>query len=106
MNEAQPELFSWKPYKGEPPAQSHSETSKAAADSIKKAIGPLHEKVLAYLEAHPDGATDEEMTNAIPMVANTLRPRRRELELLGKIKDSGRRGLTQSGRSAVVWIKA
>lgn len=111
MTEAQPDLFAVKtpdraPYRGEAPSISHSETSKEAAKKIQKAIGPLHEKVLAYLEANPNGATDEQMVNAIPMAANTLRPRRRELELMGKIKDSGRTGLTLSGRSAVVWVRA
>lgn len=90
---------------GEPPSQRHSETSRAAAAQIKKRIGPLHAAVLAYL-AGVNGATDEEMQRGIPMAANTQRPRRRELELMGRVMDSGRRRLTASRRDAVVWILA
>lgn len=99
-------LLDYRPYKGNAPSVSHSETSKAAANGIEKAVGPLQAKVLAFLEANPEGATDEEMVRLIPMAANTLRPRRRELQLAGKIKDSGRVSLTASRRSAVVWVKA
>lgn len=35
--------------------------------------------------------------------ANTQRPRRRELELMGRIEDSGQTRLTRSRRAAVVW---
>lgn len=34
---------------------------------------------------------------------NILRPRRRELELMGIVEDSGKTALTRSGRSAVIW---
>lgn len=87
---------------GEPPSQRHSETSRAAAAAIKQRIGPLHLKLIKYLRGR-DGATDEEMQADIPMPANTQRPRRRELELMGEIIDSGRVRLTHSRRLAVIW---
>lgn len=90
------------PYGGEPPSVRHSETSQAAASGIKKQVGPLHRRLLAHLEG-VSGATDEEMQRDLPMGANTQRPRRRELELMGRIVDSGGRRLTQSRRQAVVW---
>ncbi len=90
------------PYGGEPPAQQHSDTSKAAASRIKKQVGPMHIKVLQFL-ADIDGATDEQMQDQIPMSPNTQRPRRCELTQMGRIEDSGRRGLTKAGREAVVW---
>jgi hypothetical protein len=98
-----PDLFDYTPppYRGEPPSVRHSETSKAAAQKIKKAIGPLHKRILAHLEN--GGATDEEMQRDLDMGANTQRPRRRELQLLGKIEDSGQTRLTRAGHSAVVW---
>ena len=83
---------------------SHSETSQAAAKSIRKAVGPMHRKILACLSALPAGSTDEEMQEYLEMSPNTQRPRRRELELMGRIKDSGKRRLTRSGRQSVVWI--
>lgn len=94
------------PYRGEPPAQKHSPTSQAAAASIKKAIGPLHREILDYLrraEVRVTGATDEEMQIKLDMGANTQRPRRRELELMGRVEDSGKTRQTKSGREAVIW---
>lgn len=102
---AAPDLFGYKPgpYRGKPPAQVHSPTSVAAATKIKKAIGPLHTVILTYLRNCPDGATDEEMQNRLDMPANTQRPRRRELQLMEEIEDSGKTRITKSGRAAVVW---
>ena len=92
------------PYNGEPPSQAHSATSQAAAASIKKRIGPMHKRVIAYLKDRPDfGATDEEMMAALNMGGNTLRPRRRELELMKRVWNSGMTRPTKSGRAAVVW---
>lgn len=91
------------PYRGDPPAQAHSPTSLAAAESIRKNIGPLHRQILDHLRTCPNGATDEEMMFALDMGGNTERPRRRELELMGEVVDSGNTRLTRSGRSAVVW---
>jgi hypothetical protein len=47
--------------------------------------------------------TDEEVMASTDMEGNTLRPRRRELQLSGYIVDSGERRKTQSGRTATVW---
>lgn len=94
------------PYGGEAPRQKHSATSTAAAQKIKKKIGPLHQKILDYLTSHPGGASDEKMGSDLDMGLNTLRPRRRELQLMDQIVDSERTILTESGRSAVVWVKA
>ena len=88
-----------------PAHQKHSPTSKAAAEAIKPRIGPMHEKILRVLRMMDEwnGATDEQMQNALKMPANTQRPRRRELQLWGYIIDSGTTRPTQSGRQAVVW---
>lgn len=111
MIERAPDLFDYvppvrAPYRGEPPSQAHSPTSIKAAQQIKKAIGPLHIRILAHLEKHPDGATDEEIMAALDMPGNTERPRRRELQQMGKIVDSGETRRTKSGREAVVWRTA
>lgn len=89
-----------------PPSQPHSPTSIAAAVAIKPRIGPLHQKILDYLERHSSGATDEGMQTDLDIGANTQRPRRRELQTMGRIKDSGRTGLTRSGSKAVLWVLA
>ena len=101
------DLFGDTPYElygGQPPHQRHSSTSKIAARSIRHRIGPLHLRILDYLKRHPLGACDERLGRELDMPMNTLRPRRRELQLMGRIKDSGRTELTLSGRPAVIWI--
>ncbi len=86
------------------PAQRHSETSVAAAESISdRSLGDLHRKVYAYL-LRTGGATDEAGINALGMSPSTYRPRRRELELDGFVRDSGAKWKTASGRAAVVWV--
>ncbi len=106
MKPATRDLFDWSPppYRGEPPAQRHSPTSMEAAAQIKKAIGPLHKRILAHLKNIP--STDEEMMSALEMNGNTQRPRRRELELMGRVVDSGKTRRTKSGREAVIWRMA
>lgn len=89
-----------------PAFQSHSAPSYEAARSIQKHIGPLHEKVLAYLRQTPAGATDEQIIEALGLGPSTVRPRRIELTQRGVIKDSGRYALTKSNRRATVWTLA
>ena len=84
--------------------QRHSDTSYAAAKSMRGKLTPLHVRILVYLQICPLGATDESIQLALNIPQNTERPRRRELELAGKIKDSGRTQRTKSGRKAVLWI--
>lgn len=94
------------PYGGEPPSQAHSRTSKDAAASIKRHIGPLHRKILDWLNRHPAGASDERMARELDIGLNTFRPRRRELQLMEYVEDSGRTELTGSRRNAVIWVRA
>ena len=84
--------------------QRHSDTSYAAAKSMRGKLTPLHVRILVYLQICPLGATDESIQLALNIPQNTERPRRRELELAGKIKDSNRKQRTLSGRKAVMWI--
>lgn len=92
-------------YDGDPPAQKHSRTSRDAAGLIRPNIGPLHRQILGWLDRHPSGATDERMAAELGIVQNTFRPRRRELQMLEYIEDSGRTELTRSRRDAVVWVR-
>ena len=86
------------------PYQKHSPTSRAAAASIDNAAS-LRARVYRLIEERESwGATDIEIQNELNMDGNTERPRRRELQRAGKIKDSGRTRKTPSGRSAVVWV--
>jgi hypothetical protein len=89
----------------DPPCQRHSVTSREAAESIKPDASELRRRVLAYLRGRgEDGATDEEMQDALGMGGSTERPRRVELVEMGSVVDSGRKRKTRSGRNAVVWV--
>jgi hypothetical protein len=84
---------------------SGGETSRAAAAAIRPDAGRLRQLVLqAIVERGTIGATDEEIQNALGLPGNTQRPRRRELEQVGLIRDSGQRRPTSSGRRAIVWV--
>ncbi len=100
----QASLFDYRPAPN-PPAQRHSSTSLAAARGVASKAATLREKLLAYLRGRGAlGATDEEAQKALGMPANTERPRRRELEQMGLVRDSGSTRPTASGRAAVVWV--
>ena len=86
----------------EPPHVRGSQTSLAAAASISGNRNSMHTRILKYLEH--EGATDEQMAIDLDMKQSTQRPRRIELVEQGKVKDSGRKTKTLSGRNAVVWV--
>lgn len=100
----QPDLFV------EAPHQRHSATSLAAAEAIQPRLNELQRIVRAAIQMgannprDSDGATDEEISRFTGLPGNTVRPRRRELQLAGLIRDSDRTRATASGRQAVVWI--
>ena len=90
-------------YNNRAPAVGHSITSTAAADSIEPHISAMQARILAYLE-WSGGATDSEMQEALKLDPSTQRPRRREMQLAGRVQDSGTTRKTRSGRAAVVWV--
>jgi transcription initiation factor IIE alpha subunit len=88
-----------------PPAQRHSETSRAAAASLDgDALNAMQRRVLQYLETHGP-STDEEIATGLDMNPSTERPRRIELHKRGLVVEAGTRK-TASGRKAVVWRTA
>jgi hypothetical protein len=96
----QPSLFD----RPEPaPPHNSTPTSRAAAESIKPTAGTLRALVLDFLKACSDGATDEQMQQALNMAGNTQRPRRQELETMGLIRKTDKTRATSSGRQAVIW---
>jgi FixJ family two-component response regulator len=85
------------------PAQAHSATSRAAADSLGgNTLNTLQRRVLDLLHATPGGLTDEEIANRLGMNPSTERPRRIELARRGLVVKAGTRK-TASGRNADVW---
>lgn len=101
METVQGDLFTDEPYGGHAPYVMGSDASVEAAKAQDKSAAPDRAKVLAFLTFM--SATDEEIQRALKMDGNTERPRRRELELSGKIVDSGKRRKTSTGSPAVVW---
>lgn len=88
-----------------PPAQRHSPTSVLAAEAIEPRVATLRRTVLEYMRGRgEDGATDEEVQDALHMNPSTERPRRVELVMGGFVRDSGRTRKTRSNRSATVWV--
>ncbi len=85
-----------------PPAQAHSPTSRAAAESMAHGAAPR--RALVYRSLLQRGpATDEELQTRTGLPPSTQRPRRIELCDLGLVQDSGHQRLTRSGRWAIVW---
>ncbi len=88
-------------YRGEAP-HVETDTSIEAAGSI--GFSQRTKLQMRVLEAiRQQARTDEELQRDLGMAANTERPRRRELALLGLIEDTGKRRRTRSGRHAIVW---
>ena len=85
------------------PSVRGSVTSAAAADSLDgTALNALQRRVLEFLRARPEGATDEEMQRGLGMNPSTQRPRRIELVRRGLVIEAGARK-TESKRNATVW---
>ena len=83
-----------------------SKTSLAAAASISpdEAISK-REKVFKCIDDSGElGRTDEEISLATGIVKDTVRPRRGDLEKLGRVVDSGRTRPGISGRQFTVWV--
>ncbi len=92
-------------YDGRPPCQVHSETSIQAAEEISDDAISIRSRVYRFIEDRGDGgATDQEVQVSLSMNVCTEVPRRRELQLNGKVVDSGQRRLTMARKKAVVWM--
>ena len=81
------------------------ETSRAAARAILPKTGTLRRKVYDFIAWNRGfGATDGEIQATLNMAGSTERPRRKELEDAGWVRDSGRTRKTGSGHDAIVWL--
>lgn len=82
-----------------------AETQRIAAIEVHPISGKKRRIVLDAIAARGNyGMTDEEMQRELQMNPSTQRPRRVELVEGGWVEDSGRRRVTRSRRSAVVWV--
>ena len=75
--------------------------------AIKLTAASMREKVFSAIRrAGSSGLTDLEVQALLQMDGNTQRPRRVELAKAKRIKPSGEKRATTSGRKATVWIAA
>ena len=82
-----------------------SDTSVEAAESMTLLAPKLRDLVAAELRRRGGwGATNDELEEHMDIKHQTLSPRVRELVQHGKVKDSGQRRRTRSGRFATVWV--
>lgn len=102
---SRPEAYPSGLYDGRPPAEplDLAGTSRAAADSALANSSAMRSKVLGAIRTAGAGMTDDEVERALGLRHQTASARRRELVLLGLVRDSGRRRRTSSGRMAAVW---
>ena len=90
-----------------PPKVPHNgtPTSRLAARLATSFAATQQETVFQFIEQAGDrGAIDEEIEHGLGIAGNSVRPRRRKLVELGRVKESGNLRLTSSKSPAVVWI--
>lgn len=94
------------PYREPIPRAPQSETSRAAADALDaETVSAMERRIVVLLrERGADGATDQEMQEALGMPVSTQVPRRNALMGRGWVGDGGERRPTRSGRPATVWV--
>lgn len=86
-------------------AHAGTDTSAAAAESMKTKAPLLRERVLESIKArHSEGMTCDEAEVALGLSHQTCSARFNELVNLCAIVDSGNRRPTRSGRKAIVYV--
>lgn len=85
-----------------PPYQRHSETSRAAAESVTSTLNDKERRVLRWFADYGPG-TDDDVERDTGIRGNTVRPRR--VALLGRhlLRDTGEKRPTRTKRMACVW---
>lgn len=92
------------PYQDDLPFARGSETSRAAAESMKECAATQRNRVLEFIRSAHE-VTDQEIQTALGMSPQTECPRRIELQRAGLIMPVGKRK-TRSGRMAITWKAA
>ena len=81
-----------------------SDTSRAAADAMRRHAPTLRQKVYDYIVSRGDyGATDDEIAVSLELRHQTASPRRRGLVIMGAVYATEERRPTRSGQTATVW---
>lgn len=86
-------------------AHAGTDTSAAAAESMKTKAPLLRDRVLESIRArHSEGMTCDEAEVALGLSHQTCSARFNELVARSEIVDSGNRRPTRSGRKAIVYV--
>jgi hypothetical protein len=87
-----------------PARASDPETSVQAANANQEIRGAQRIRVYEYLKSvGPRGATDFEIGTALSILRTSAGKRRRELQDMGHVEDSGTRRQTDTGSTGIVW---
>lgn len=90
---------------GPQPFEGKTDTSREAAAFVAPLTGNLRIKVLNFIKKRGDlGATLHEIADGTGLSLQTVCARRKELEEMGFVKDSGSRRKNPSGRTGIIWI--
>jgi hypothetical protein len=84
-----------------PPHQRHSRTSRESAAAVAPKFSERMHQLLARFAIQ--AMTDLEGQRQTGTPGDSYRPMRVTLTKLGYLEDSGKTGLTDSGRKAVIW---
>lgn len=99
------DLFGQPYYPNRPGYVRGADTSHDAADSLADSVlSRLRAQILGWINGHRDrGATCDEVEADLHLIHQTASARIRELVLMGRLYDTGRRRPTRSGRQARVY---
>ena len=81
------------------------QAQKLAQVAAKPNAATMRQRVFEVISTHGP-ISDERGAELLGIEGNTYRPRRKELEVVGRICPSGRKETTHSGRQAVAWTVA
>lgn len=80
-------------------------TQEMAAARAKYVVSGQRQTIFrAIRESGEHGCTDSELQEALDISGNSERPRRKELQLAGYVKDSGRIRSNSRGNFETVWV--
>ena len=87
------------------PPGSGPDTSREAAERIAPVASALAAQVMLFIaDQGEQGATDQEVQQALGLSGDTERPRLWELKHCGFVRDSGTRRRSPSGRPVRVYV--
>lgn len=94
------------PYEPEGPGWKQGDTSAQAAAEMAPKAATLRQMALDALREADEPLTADEVAARLRMDRLSIRPRITELRNAGRVVDSGQRGTTRAGKTAVKWIAA